>query len=289
MEVKNMAEATVPAILLKLRDLRLDLSKSERKVCDFIISNPNEVVHMAVSELANASNVSDATVIRASKKLGYETYQDLRISLAQNIVSPIQAINEEITAEDDTGEIMKKVFQGILHTMNYTYETQDTALLEKAADYVMNARHICIVGLGNSHAVAEDIQHKFLRLGLDATAFSDPHMQVIRASSLNSSDILFAISHSGSSKDIVHAAKIARENHARIISITNIGSSPLANISDVALHTSSDETKYRHVALASRLAQMAIVDVIYTMIALKSSTSTEGFLKIERALSYTKY
>ena len=87
----------------------------------------------------------------------------------------------------------------------------------------------------------------------------------------------------------MHAAKIAHENHARVISITNIGKSPLANISDIALHTSSDETKYRHVALASRLAQMAIVDVIYTMIALKINSSTDRFVKIEKALSFTKY
>ncbi len=284
-----MPAVTVPAIILRLRDLRADLSKSERKVCDYIVENPSEVVHMAVSELAEATRVSDATVIRTSKKLGFESYQDFKILLAQNIVTPIQSINEEITKDDDTGDIMKKVFQGIIHTMNYTYEIQDAATLEKAADYIVNARHICIVGLGNSHAVAEDVQHKFLRLGLDASAFSDTHLQVIRASSLNSSDVLFAISHSGSSKDVVHAAKIAHENHARVISITNIGKSPLANISDIALHTSSDETKYRHVALASRLAQMAIVDVIYTMIALKINSSTDRFVKIEKALSFTKY
>ena len=128
-----------------------------------------------------------------------------------------------------------------------------------------------------------------MRLGLHATAYADNHLQVICANSLKESDVLFAVSHSGSSRDIVHAAEVALRNKASVISLTNVGRSPLADISSVALHTASNETKYRRVALASRIAQMAIVDVLYTMIALKKPNVTEGFHNIEKDLAHTKY
>ena len=124
---------------------------------------------------------------------------------------------------------------------------------------LLSANRICICGLGNSHAIAEDIQHKLMRLGLNATAY------------------------------VVHAAEIALEGGASVISLTNVGRSPLADISTIALHTASNETRYRRVALSSRIAQMAIVDVLYTMIALKKPDTADGFFKIEKELVNTKY
>lgn len=278
-----------PAMILKIQAMRGNLSKSEQLVCDYIIQHPNEVIYLSVSELAAKSGVSDATVIRTSQKIGNGSYQELKISLAQDIVTPIQVINEEISADDSSAAVMEKVFQGILHTLNFTYRIQDANLLDKAAELLLHANKICICGLGASHAIASDIQHKFMRLGMDATAYADSHLQVICSAFLKENDILFAVSHSGSSKDVVHAAEIALVNKAKVISLTNVGHSPLADISTVALHTASNETKYRRVALASRLAQMALVDVLYTMIAFKKPDAGDGFYRIEKELGNTKY
>lgn len=278
-----------PELFVKIQAKKEKLSKSETLVCDYIMQHPDEVIYLSVSELASKSGVSDATVIRTSQKLGSSSYQDLKISLAQDIVTPLQAVNEEISKDDSSECVMEKVFHGIFNTMNLTYKIQEVGALERAAELILAAGKICICGLGNSHAIAADIQHKLMRLGLDATAYADNHLQVISSSFLKSGDVLFAVSHSGSSRDVVHAAEIARENNAKVISLTNVGRSPLADVSDVALHTASNETKYRNVALSSRLAQMALVDVIYTMIALKKPDTTEGFYKIEKELVNTKY
>ena len=104
-----------PAMILKIQAMRGNLSKSEQLVCDYIIQHPNEVIYLSVSELAAKSGVSDATVIRTSQKIGNGSYQELKISLAQDIVTPIQVINEEISADDSSAAVMEKVFQGILH------------------------------------------------------------------------------------------------------------------------------------------------------------------------------
>ena len=284
-----MDNAHVSPMLMKIEAMRSGLSKSELLVCDYILAHPDEVIHLSVSELAAKSGISDATVIRASQKIGSSSYQDLKISIAKDIVTPLQGVNEEINADDPAGKVTEKVFQGILHTLDFTYRIQDPGLLEKAADILLRANRICIFGLGNSHAIAADIQHKLMRLGLSANAYADNHLQVICANSLKENDVLFAVSHSGSSRDVVHAAEIALRNKANVISLTNVGRSPLADVSTVALHTASNETKYRRVALSSRIAQMAIVDVLYTMIALKKPDTIEGFHNIEKDLAYTKY
>lgn len=284
-----MDSKKTPAMLLKIKAMRSSMSKSELLVCDYIIEHPEEVIYLSVSELAAKSGVSDATVIRASQKIGSGSYQDLKITLAQDIVTPLQNVNEEIELGDTAPIIMEKVFQGILHTLNYTYKLQDAMLLDRAADTLLGAKRICICGLGNSHAIAEDIQHKLMRLGLNATAYSDNHLQVMCSSFLTRGDVLFAVSHSGSSRDVVHAAEIALEGGASVISLTNVGSSPLADIATIALHTASNETRYRRIALSSRIAQMAIVDVLYTMIALKRPNTADGFMKIEKELANTKY
>jgi len=284
-----MENAKSSAMLNKIASMRAGLSRSEKLVCDYILAHPDEVVYFSVSELATHSGVSDATVIRACQKLGSNSYQDLKISLAKDLVTPLQGVNEEISENDTTSAVTEKVFQGILHTLDYTYRIQDPAQLEKAADLLLYANRICICGLGNSHAIAVDIQHKLMRLGLNANAYPDSHMQMICATMMHSSDVMFAVSHSGSSRDIVHAAEVALKNNAPVISLTNAGHSPLADISTVALHTESNETRYRRVALSSRIAQMAIVDVLYTLIALKKPDVAEGFYRIEKELVNTKY
>lgn len=279
----------MPAMIQKILAMKEGMSKSEALVCDYIILHPEEVIYLSVSELAEKSGVSDATVIRTSQKIGSSSYQDLKISLAQDIVTPLQAVNEDITPQDSLNAVFGKVYQGILHTLDFTYRIQDVGVMEKTSDLLMNANRINICGFGNSHAIAVDMQHKLMRLGLNATAYTDAHMLIIATTFLKEGDVLAAISHSGSSRDIVHAAELALKNRAHVISITNVGRSPLADIATIALHTASNETRYRTVALASRIAQIALVDILYTFIALKKTDSIDGFFRIEKELGNTKY
>lgn len=280
---------TTPALILKIKALKDGLSKSEQRVCDYIIENPSEVIHFSVSELSERSGVSDATVVRTCRKIGNSSYQDLKVTLAQDIVTPLQTINEEVTSEDSTAQVLEKVFQSTLYTLNCTYEILNVAEVEQAVNTLMAAKHIVICGLGNSHAVANDIQHKFMRLNLPVAAYTDNHLQVMAAALLGPGDVLFAISHSGSSRDIVHCAKVARKNGATVISLTNIGRSPLYDLANIHLCTASSETRYRILALSSRLAQMTIVDAIYSLIALKKEDAIDGFHVIEKELGTTKY
>ncbi len=280
----------LPALIMKMKALRSSLSKSVARVIDYIIEHPEEVVYLSVSGLAENSGVSVATVIRACRDIGMSGYQDLKVTLAQDIVTPLQSIHEEISAADSATAIMDKVFQSSIHTLRFTYDTLKVETVVAAAEIINNSSRVNIYGLGNSHSVAIDMQHKLMRLGLNAVAYTDSHMQIIASTYLKAGDAVLAISHSGSSKDIVDASELAKRNGAAVICLTNIGRSPLGDISTVQLTTASKESHYRIVALASRVAQMTIIDTLYTMIAIKrGQQAVDNFRSIEKALESKKY
>ena len=142
----------IPGMIMKIQALKGGMSKAEQQVCDYIVAHPEEVIYLSVSELASASGVSDATVIRASQKIGSSSYQELKISLAQDIVTPLQAVNEEISEADPPKTVLEKVFQSALHTLNFTYNMLKADEIVLAAEKLMGARRIAICGLGNSSA-----------------------------------------------------------------------------------------------------------------------------------------
>lgn len=279
----------IPALLLKMKAYYPSLSRAEQQVVDYICNNPEQVIYLSVAGLAENSGVSDATIIRACRSVGLNGYQDLKVTLAQDLVTPLQSIHEEISATDSSSQIIDKVFRGTLHAINFTHDILKAEDIEKAVSVIMKAHRVVIIGLGNSYAVALDLQHKLLRLGINASSFADSHMQAIVAASLKPNDVMFAISHSGSSKDIVESVQTAKENGATTISLANIGSSPLSKLADIALYTASRETQYRIVAMNSRIAQMVIIDSIYTIIAARNPNAVEGFRNIEKALNSKKF
>jgi DNA-binding MurR/RpiR family transcriptional regulator len=135
-----------------------------------------------------------------------------------------------------------------------------------------------------------EAQHKFLRTGIQCSAYSDNHLQAIVASHLLPEDVVIGISHSGSSKDIVEALQLAKECGATTICITNYGKSPILKYSDIHLFTASQETRYRILALASRAAQLSIIDTLYVFIAFrKKEQAYDAIQRIERALQSKKY
>jgi len=283
-EIKNRAHI--------MRDLALNpsLSRSERQVANFICENPDEVIRLSVAGLAEASGTSEATVIRMAHHIGLDGYQDLKITLAQSLVTSLQAIHEDITDQDAPSDIVDKVFQSSVHALNFTREVIRIEDLQRAADMIRDASTVMIVGVGSSFPTVLDLQHKLMRIGIRACTYSDPNFDTIAATALGIKDVLIAVSHSGSSRNIVDCAQLAKSKGCPVISITSLGTSPLSKISDISLHTASNETKYRIVAMSSRIAQMAIIDSLYTLISTsEKQIAVEHFHEVEDALKGTKY
>ena len=280
------------ALLLKIRSGFEEMSGAEKRIAENILKHPRDIVHLSITELAERSSVSDATVVRfCRRRLGMQGYQEMKVALAQDLVSPIERIHEEVGEDDNEADVLSKVFAGTMHALEYTLRIIDKRQFKLAVDAIAAAGMIHIYGCGNSAAIAMDMQHKLMRLGLHATAYSDSHMQCIAATSLGQGDVCIAISHSGSSKDIVDAAFLAKKRGAVIICMTGIGRSPLADMADIRLDAASKETSYHIVALSSRIGQYTIIDSLYSALAVRRHRH-EGETRqniIEQALLKKKY
>ena len=262
---------------------------AERKIANYVLEHTEDIIELSVSELSNACGCGDATVVRFARRLGYSGYQSMKIGIAGRMGS-VSTLSKEITGNDSCYEIFQKCVRDINLSLEETLTVLDPQSLEKAAKMIMNAERVVVFGLGNSASIAIDAAHKFLRLGKDAQACNDNHLQAIIASHLDSKSVAIGISHSGSSKDIIEALELSKIGRASTICITNYAESPIVKVSDVTLFTKSHETKHSILAMNSRMAQLAIIDAIYSYIIVNSEKSIiSAIYNTEASLQQKKY
>ena len=260
--------AAPPAMLARIESLLSSMGPATQRIGEFVIRHPAQVVHMSVSEVAEKTESSEGSVIGFCKMVGATGFQQLKIALAQEIVRPVQYIHEDLAPEDSAGTVVGKIFQSNIQTLQETASVLDTQALEQAVRLLAQARRIEIYGIGSSATIAEDAHYRMLRIGLNATAVTDSHVQAISASLTGPDVAVLTISHSGSTHETVLATRLAKEAGARTICITNFGKSPLQAFADVVLFTMARETHFRTEAMTSRLAQLAIIDVLIACLAL---------------------
>ncbi len=259
----------------RLRGVVPSLHSAERKVAEYVLNNAENLLNQSVNEVAIGSGASEATVIRFCRTMGYKGFQDLKITLARDLVSPIHhSIHEDINEKDDPATIIQKVFSANMATLQSTMEVLKADAVDKAVKLMDKAGKILIIGVGTSSPILLDTFNKFFRLGLSCGYQNDSHLQMMEASLLKKGDVILAISHSGSTKDPIDTINVAKKNGVKVVSITNNSLSPLAKVSDITLVTSSKETKYRSEALASRIAQSSIIDVLFTAIGMRNRQRT---------------
>ena len=275
---------------LRIKSKYNAMGKAEKKIADWLLQNSGSVISMSISEFAEVCGVSEATIVRFSRKLDYGGYQGLKLAIAQGQVSGYKIIDQNLNEDDNCAKIVYKVFLETSNTLAHTEKILDTANVEAAAKAIINANRIVIFGLGNSASIAIDCQHKLLRAGLDAAAYCDNHMQAIVASHLTEKDVAIGISHSGSSVDIVEALKISKQRNAKTICLTNYGRSPIMRVSDITLFTASEETKFRTFGLTSRIAQLCILNCIYVYIVFnQKQKGITALMETEQAVLKKKY
>lgn len=262
------------------------LSKSEKRIADFLIENPESILELYITELAASCGVSEATVVRFAKKIGFEGYQQLKIAIAQE--HHTGPLNENITSSDTPYDIFTKICDDIYCSLEKTKKRLDAEAIAQCCDAILSSDDIVLLGLGNSAPIANDAAHKMLRLGLRAHPYTDNHMQVIAAGQATKKTVVIGISHSGESTDILEAMAAAKQNGAFTVAITNYGKSSIESVSDAVLHTLSDETNYRVLGLNSRIAQLAIIDAIYSYLVCHLAGAQENIARTEEALQLKK-
>ncbi len=267
-----------------------DLRKSERKVADAVFSNAEEVIHFSVSQLAERAGVSDPTVIRFCRSLGFRGFQDFKIHLAQSVVPTARAIHESAEQLSDAPDLVSKVFDANIEAIRGTLKTLDFAVVTEVIHALTNANRIIFHGLGGSAVVAMDAYHKFFRIGLPVEWQQDPHMALMSASILKANDVFVVISHSGSSRDVVKTAEIAAAAGAMVVAIVSYSKTPLAKVAHYTLQVMAEETGYRFEPMASRIAQLSVIDVLSVGVSLsRKSDFLSNLEKSRRALAFVKF
>ncbi len=269
-------------VMERLIEEKPSLRSSEEKAADYIIAHAREVVNLPITELAARIGVSEATIVRMCKKAGYRGFQELKINLAMEIVSPIQAVHEEISENDDMEAVMQKVVTAYMTALDSTLQVASSTELSRAVDHLSAARSIQFYGVGGSGPVAQDAAHKFLKTGKPVVAYTDTHMQAMAATLAEPEDVVVAISHSGSSRDIIDALAIARFRGVTTIGICHYARAPIDKVLTIKLGTSSYETLYRMESTSSRIAQLAIIDALFIGVCLRDPDKAVKNIRLTR-------
>lgn len=241
------------------------LHPKERKVAHFILQQPQEVVAMTITELASRVGSSTATISRFCKTFHSQNFPEFKRKLATELVQLTSTPNQyqDIVAGNPLQDIVTAITTNHLRSLTDTTQLLDFNQLRLAIDALHNAFRIDLYGIATSGIVAQDFFHKLIRIGKAAAVFADTHLQLTSASSLTSKDVAVGISYSGETPETIHALRCAAEQGATTISITRFGSNTLADKASIRLFTSSAEVGMRRGDMASRMAQLHVVDILF--------------------------
>jgi len=279
---ETVPQATQSVVLRQLSSVKGSVGPARQKVVDYVVQHAEEVVQLSVTELAGLTGTSEATVVRLFQELKYKGYQDFKIQLSRSLAAGAGALGTDIAPDDPPEAVLEALFNTSVVTLRDTLKLVDRGALEVAVDMLARARRIEFLGAGGSGAVALDGYHKFIRLGIPVNAITEEHNAAQVCAVLKPGDVVLAISHSGSTRSVLEAVRLAREAGAGIIAITRFGRSPLDRLADVVLHTLSPETAFRSEAIASRIAQLVLLDCLMVSVYLALQPASGSTLERAR-------
>lgn len=275
-------------LLVTIRAQLPALRPAEVRVATAVLDDPAGVSGTSITTLARECQTSETTVVRFCRAVGVEGYAALRMALARecsraevNAGAPV--LSGDISAEDALEDVIAKIGSADVRAIEDTMTNLDVASLEVAVTRVSEARRIDVVGIGASGFVAADLAQKLHRIGRTAIAWIDPHAALTSAALLGTDDVIIGISHTGSTIETVEPLDVASAAGCFTIAITNTLGSPLAKVADVMLATVARETTFRSGAMASRIAQLSLVDCLFVGVAQRSYDETMTALELTYA------
>jgi DNA-binding MurR/RpiR family transcriptional regulator len=263
------AGANGAGCIVRIQGMLSSFTPAEKRVAEAILAEPDAIVLASISEVAERSNGSDAAVSRFARKIGYGSFAEFKLALSRDLVSPTQAIYEEVELDDDVETVVAKVAAGNIRAIDDSVRSLDQDTLAEAARRISAANRVGFFGFGGSAIAAQDAMSHFMRALGSAFHLVDAHEQAIWAALSGPGDVLLLASHSGNSRDLVELAALASGAGAFVIAITNHGGSALAEVADLNLYTSTREGRFREEALSSRIATLTVIDILYVLVALQ--------------------
>ena len=259
--------------MVTIRSILPSLPPAERRVAEGVLAQPDGVVPPSITELAERASTSEATVVRFCQRAGFAGYPELRSAIAIQVGrSTVQGGRSwkeltDIGLDDALADIVAKVGERDARAITDTVEQLDIDVLARVVDAISEARRIDVYGIAASGLVAVDLEMKLGRIGLPAVAAIDGHAAMTSAALLTIGDVALGISHSGETHDVLEPIQQARAHGCTTVAITNYGRSSLARVADLVLTTATRETVFQAGSMASRSAQLTVIDCVYLAVA----------------------
>jgi DNA-binding MurR/RpiR family transcriptional regulator len=276
--------------LAAISDALPKLKGSAQKVAQFILNAPRESINLTITELGARIGVSEASIVRFAQALGYSGFHALKLSLAEDLVSPMWLVHEDVDPADGPANAVQKAMTAGMRSLEDTARILELPVLEAAIQALCRAQQIELFASGNSIPMALDLNFRLTKIGLRSRFSIDPTMQEMYASLTTPADVAVGISHTGSSKDTVYALQLAKERGAQTICITNHSDSPLTRHGDFCLFTSTRVSHFREDEMASNLATLALTEALYVGICVhRADAAAQAVSKTMRATQHRKY
>lgn len=274
---------------LRIKTMEPLLSAKEAEIARFVMTEPKKASEMTISSMSDHLGMADSTIFKFTRKLGYQGFRNFHNDLLSEGFDPEVSIHENITAENSPLEMADEVFNSSIKSLSDTKMLLKEDDIAAAVSHIVSCRRLLFHGMGGSSLIAGDAYHKFMRAPVDVVYTADYHMQLMQASAATDADSAIVISHSGLDLQTIQIAKLLKKRGAYIITITSNPASPLAKSSDIVLVTVSEETGYRSESLSSRIAQLAIIDTLYTAVMFHDEErSRESLMLVREAIALTR-
>lgn len=281
-----MARSAISSI----RSYYPNLSKLHQKIADFIFAQPQMVSELTINQLAEKVGVSTASISRFAKAVGYSSFREFSLDLA-NVTTDINrnTMFKKINPEDSPNEMAEKTFQAMIDALISTESLLHNDKLEEIVNHILHCNQLAFFGLGGSSVAALDGYHKFLRTSINSEYYPDFDVQLMQAAKMTSKDCAIMISHSGENQQALTVLKQLQNNHVPVVAITSYGRSSLAQRADMVLLSLADQMSTTSDGMYTLIAQLALIDSLFTIVAVKLSNKTEAVMdRVREAIGRTR-
>ena len=280
----------LPDIRFDERVRQVKLTQREKKIAAYLEDHHDQFLNDTITEFAEKVGVSDATVVRFCRHIGYKGYQDFKMHAARDMLPKERQYNPVLERDDEPATICNKIFNSEVSVLSRTLLGLSVGELEEIAEHLRNARHIVLFGTGGSLNVAKDAVHKFMKIGIMVYVFDDMDLQHMASSLMGEGDMVIAISHSGSNLRVLKCLETAKEGGAFTVALTGYSRNPIAKAANLTVQIASETTMYQSESVSTRIAQLAVIDTLVALAAFKDyDASYEAIEATRRATSDTKF
>ena len=275
-------------VLAQIQAALPGLSKSDIKIAEVVLSDPEAATRASIAHLAQRAGVSEPSVNRFCKRLGASGYPDFKIWLARSLVAGVRYMSQVVDPDDSIDTYPVKLVDNTINALMLARENLPQEAIAQAVEQLNSAQRIYFFGVGTSAAVAHDAEHKFFRFKTSVATHTDPLMLRMLSAGGQPGDVFVFISHTGRTRVIVEAAELAAASGASVIALTAEGS-PLAHVSDCVISLHVRENTEDYLPMTSRIVHLVAIDILVTGVTLKrGNAGIEHLAKMKESLIPTR-